>query len=209
MEQEPSAGEARRPRLRKRARRGALFQLERWFEWLLFQSRWLVAPIYLGLVSALMMLLFVFFMLISRGVNRLVRPDAEVQSSLRHSEEQLHQVVVDALSFIDIALVANLVLIVIFAGYYHFVSKIEFEDDEDWPPWMVEVDFADLKLKLFASIIALTGIELLKAFMELRTEAHPDRERLFWLVGIHVTFLFTGLFSALADRLTSHLRKSG
>ena len=197
----------RRRRARKRQNKGFLYTLESAFEWLLFQSRWLVAPIYLGLVSALLMLLYVFGEMILGSIKSLLPGShrLDIATQRDHSEERLHQVVLDALSFIDIALVANLVLIVIFAGYYHFVSKIELEDDEDWPPWMVEVDFADLKLKLFASIIALTGIELLKAFMALRTDQPLDSERLWWLVAVHVTFLFTALLSAIADRVTSGL----
>jgi len=168
--------------------------LETHFEALLFGSRWIAAPIYLGLVFGLVMLLVIFF--------------RDLWESVMHLPELTRDVVISRiLDSIDIALLANLLLIVVLAGYEHFVSKIDTAADEDRPGWMGTVDFSGIKLKLFASIIGLTGIEILKTFMKARPGLDApvplDRERIAWMLIIHVTFLFTALLSALADWLTS------
>ncbi len=172
--------------------------IENRLEKLLFASRWLAAPIYVGLIFALVMLLAVF-------ARQLIAVAGELGTLT------LDRAVLHALSFIDVALIANLVLIVIFAGYENFVSKLEIDDHVDRPGWMGKVDFAALKLKLFASIVAITGIELLKAFMALRTGVPLDAEVILWLVVIHLTFLATAVFSALTDWLSSRAgaNKSG
>lgn len=167
--------------------------IEQRFEELLFQSRWLAAPIYVGLIFALVMLLVVF-------ARKLVDAAGHLTTM------ELDEAVLTALTFIDVALLANLVLIVIFAGYENFVSKMDVDDHVDRPAWMGHVDFSGLKLKLFASIVALTGIELLKSFMAVRTGQMPSPEALRWLVIIHVTFLLTALASALTDWLSSRAK---
>jgi uncharacterized protein (TIGR00645 family) len=165
--------------------------IERWFESFLFASRWIAAPIYGGLAFGLVMLLAVFLMEI--GKNIFLLPQIDV-----------HHAILAVLGLIDIALVTNLLLMVILVGYSHFVSKLDIGDDSDRHGWITREDFAGLKLKLFASIIGITGIELLKAFMEIRQpgEATAIPTEIPWLIGIHVTFLFTGLISAIADRLS-------
>jgi uncharacterized protein (TIGR00645 family) len=89
------------------------------------------------------------------------------------------------------------------------VSKIETVGDEDRQPWIAREDFAGLKLKLFASIIGITGIELLKSFMEIRLHGLRDQRELAWMIAIHVTFLFTALLSSLADRLSPGVEAMG
>ena len=170
-------------------------RLESRFEAALFASRWLAAPIYAGLVFCLVMLIVIF-------ARYLVYVAANLFTM------NLHQAVLATIAFIDIALVANLVLIVIFAGYENFVSKMDLDKHVDRPAWMGMVGFTDLKLKLFASLVAITGIELLKAFLELAEPGRHDMTKMFWLVIIHVTFLFTALLSALSDWLSSRARGS-
>jgi uncharacterized protein (TIGR00645 family) len=165
--------------------------IERWFESFLFASRWIAAPIYGGLAFGLVMLLAVF--LIEVGKNIILLPQIDV-----------HHAILAVLGLIDIALVTNLLLMVILVGYSHFVSKLDIGEGSDRHGWITREDFAGLKLKLFASIIGITGIELLKAFMEIRQpgQATAIPNEIAWLIGIHVTFLFTGLISAIADRLS-------
>lgn len=165
--------------------------LENHFEAFLFASRWLAAPIYFGLVLGLGLLLFKFFV--------------ELKVAFQQAVAGTLDAVPTVLTFIDIALVTNLLLIVILAGYEHFVSKIDTANDEDRPGWMNTVGFAGLKLKLFASIIAITGIELLKAFMDLRDERPVSAQTLTWLILIHITFLFTAVLSSIADWLSSRV----
>ena len=159
--------------------------LEKLLENLLFASRWLLAPFYLGLVGAIILLLWHF------GVEFL-----HLVSVLMHGGGN---VVVGVLSLVDLVLVANLLIIIIFAGYENFVSKIDTGGHEDRPDWMGHVDFAGLKMKLIGSIIAISGIDLLKAFVAVGTDM--DSEQLAWKVGIHVTFVFSGLMFAIMDWL--------
>ena len=93
---------------------------------------------------------------------------------------------------------ANLLIIIIFAGYENFVSKIDTGGHEDRPDWMGHVDFAGLKMKLIGSIIAISGIDLLKAFVAV---GEMSNEQMAWKVGIHVTFVFSGVMFAIMDWL--------
>jgi len=158
--------------------------VESFLERLLFASRWLLAPFYLGLVGAIVVLLWYF------GVEFL-----HLLAVLIHGGGS---VVVSVLSLVDLVLVANLLIIIIFAGYENFVSKIDTGDNEDRPDWMGHVDFAGLKMKLIGSIIAISGIDLLKAFVAI---GDTSNEHLAWKVGIHVTFVFSGLMFAMMDWL--------
>ena len=159
--------------------------IENFLERLLFASRWLLAPFYLGLVGAIVVLLWYF------GVEFL-----HLFSILMHGGGS---VVVGVLSLVDLVLVANLLIIIIFAGYENFVSKIDTGGHEDRPDWMGHVDFAGLKMKLIGSIIAISGIDLLKAFVAVGDNI--SNEQLAWKVGIHVTFVFSGLMFAIMDWL--------
>ncbi len=167
---------------------------EKRFESFLFGTRWIAAPIYLGLAFGLVMLLSVFLKELRGEVSKLPNLDS-------------HQAIIAVLGFIDIALVTNLLLMVIFVGYEHFVSKLDIEGKDlepDRQVWIARESFAGLKLKLFASIIGITGIELLKAFMQIRKSGVQalNPTEISWLIGIHITFLFTALISAIADRLS-------
>jgi uncharacterized protein (TIGR00645 family) len=167
---------------------------ERALEIWLFRSRWLMAPFYVGLVLALGALLVVFA--------------HEAWSELSHVMSMSPEnAILMALSLIDLSLAGNLLLIVIFSGYENFVSKIDVGPHEDRPSWMGTVDFSGLKMKLIASIAAISAIALLKAFMKLAEgEAIDDRE-LAWLVGIHLTFVLSGVMLALMDLLASKADK--
>src|SRR5690606_21576930 len=111
------------------------------------------------------------------------------------------------LSLIDMSLAGNLLLIVIFSGYENFVSKIDTADHEDRPGWMGTVDFSGLKMKLIASIVAISAIALLRAFMEMSQGEDIDEGRLLWLVVIHLSFVISGVLLALMDLLASKTDK--
>ena len=117
------------------------------------------------------------------------------------SEEEI---VTGALSVIDLTLLGSLILIVIFSGYENFVSKIDGTGHDNWPDWMTKVDFVGLKLKLLGSIVLISGIQLLKAFMSI--ERASDRE-LFWLVTVHMVFVISSVFLALSDWIQSKTGK--
>lgn len=171
--------------------------VETTFEKGLFASRWLMAPMYLGLAVTLAMLTVIF-------VKELVHYAPQV---LELSAEKM---ILVALTLIDLTLAANLLLIVMFSGYESFVSKFDFDAGEDKPGWMGKVDFGGLKMKLIASIVAISGIHLLKRFMEisdLETAVAFGETEMFWLVVIHLTFVVSGVLMALMDWLQARSYK--
>ena len=109
-------------------------------------------------------------------------------------------IILGILSLVDLTFTGSLVVIVIFSGYENFVSKIDANEHKDWPEWMGKIDFSGLKLKLMSSIVAISAIQLLKAFMNVGNVS--DRE-LMWLVGIHVVFVGSGIILALPDRIAA------
>jgi uncharacterized protein (TIGR00645 family) len=165
--------------------------VERAIELVLFSSRWLLAPFYLGMVLALVLVLIVFIRELFEQFAHVAALNAEGAILL-------------SLSLIDLSLTANLLLIVMFSGYENFVSKIHVGEHEDRPSWMGTVDFSGLKIKLIASIVAISGIALLRAFLPLAdTGVMVDGRRIGWMVAIHLTFVVSGVLLALMDWITS------
>jgi uncharacterized protein (TIGR00645 family) len=169
-------------------------RLERVLEVIIFNSRWLMAPFYVGLVIALLVLLVQF------GIDLL----HFVQSARKGGEAG---VILGVLGLVDLTLTGSLILIVIFSGYENFVSKLEAGQHPDWPDWMTKVDFSGLKQKLLASIVAISAIQVLKAFMNVEKAPTLDSVKLAWLVGIHVVFVLSTLVLALSDRITEGPKK--
>lgn len=167
-------------------------QVEHFFEGLLFASRWLMAPVYLGLVIAMIILLFKF----GKELFALALSLGDATSG---------NIIIGVLTLVDVALIMNLLIIIIFSGYENFVSKMDLANHEDRPEWMGHIGFTDLKIKVIGSIVAISGIELLKAFMNV--DQYTDKH-LAWLIGLHVTFVFSGVMYALMDRLGHHGGKS-
>lgn len=167
---------------------------EKWLETGLFRARWLMAPFYVGLVVALGALLLVF-----------VRESIHEFSRLNTMKPE--DAILMVLSLIDLSLAGNLLLIVVFSGYENFVSKIDTGSDEDRPDWLGTVDFSGLKMKLIASIVAISAIALLKSFMHLAEGDAIDNVHLTWLVVIHFTFVVSGVMMALMDWLASKTKK--
>jgi len=161
--------------------------LEKIIEHGLFASRWLMAPFYIGLSLSLGCLMFSF-------LQELWHFFSNIYDSNQTS------VVLAILSLIDLSLAGNLVLIVIFSGYENFVSKFDLGDHEDQPDWKGSVDFATLKLKLISSIVAISGIHLLKIFM---SEEVFDIARFKWLLITHVVFVLSGILLSLMDFISA------
>jgi uncharacterized protein (TIGR00645 family) len=162
-----------------------LKRVEIGFESVLFNSRWLMAPFYFGLVISLAVLLLKFGMMLWEFILHV--PNAKETD-----------IILSVLSLIDVSLTGNLILIVVFSGYENFVSRIDPGGHPDWPGWMTKVDFAGLKQKLLASIVAISAIQVLKAFMNI--DAVFDASKLAWLVGVHLAFVVSTLVLALSDR---------
>lgn len=170
-------------------------KIERALEMFLFTSRWLMAPFYIGLVVALVALLAVF-------ANEIVHTLPTLFSGGESA------VVVWVLTLIDLSLAANLLLMVIFSGYENFVSKMDVVGHPDRPSWMGTIDFSGMKLKLIASIVAISAIYLLKSFMNIGKPGYPlDQAGLMWAVIIHLTFVLSGVLLALMDWVASKTDK--
>jgi uncharacterized protein (TIGR00645 family) len=157
-------------------------------EKMLFASRWILAPFYLGLAASLIVLLIKF-------LGELIHIAAHAFTATES------EVILGVLALVDLALTGSLIVIVIFSGYENFVSKIDHSGHEDWPAWMGKIDFTALKLKLLSSIVAISAIQLLKQFMSIKQAS--ERE-LFWLVCIHVVFVVSSVLLALSDRIAEH-----
>jgi uncharacterized protein (TIGR00645 family) len=157
--------------------------IERLLERGLFASRWFMAPFYIGLVVALLVLLAAFVRTIVLELPKVANLDEA-------------KVILWVLTLVDLSLAANLILMVIFAGYENFVSKMDINDHPDRPAWMGTIDFSAMKLKLVASIVAISAIQLLKVFMSV---ASYSQESIILLIAIHVTFVVSGVLLALMD----------
>ena len=162
--------------------------LEHTFEASMFASRWFMAPVYVVLSLSLAVIMLKVVQEFIHNVPLMISMD-------------IRNLLLFVLHIVDLALIGNLVLMILFAGYENFVSKIEAaKDSEDKPSWMGKVDFSGLKLKLISSIVAISGINLLEAFMSLKD--HTDREVKFQII-IHLVFIASGVFLALMDWIAS------
>ena len=164
--------------------------MEKVLESLIFKARWLMAPFYLGLALSLVILLIVF-------INEFVH---FFTGGVRFDETSIILLV---LTLIDLSFTGNLLIMVIFSGYENFVSKIDVGHHEDKPKWMGTVDFSGLKLKLISSIVAISGIQLLKIFFDLKDYT---KEEIYLFIAVHVTFVISGVLLALMDYIASKVK---
>ena len=159
-------------------------------ERLLVASRWLLTPLYIALAIALLEM-------IARSAVSLY---SAILDFWTLSEEG---VLLSVLTIVDLTLTASLVVIVVISGYTNFVSPVTMRQGDGLPHWITEIDFGELKLKLMASIVAISAIKLLEGFMDV--EHTSDRE-LYFLAGIHLTFVISAVLLALADRMAHRPR---
>jgi uncharacterized protein (TIGR00645 family) len=165
-------------------------RVEFYMERLLFASRWLMAPFYCGLVITLFVLMIKFCQELFAFLPNMF-------------EAKETALIVWILTLIDLSLAGNLLLIVIFSGFENFVSKMDIGDHEDKPSWMGKVDFGGMKLKLVASIVAISAIQLLKTFMNIHAVSENEA---FWQVVVHLTFVGSGVLLALMDWISGKAR---
>ena len=151
------------------------------------QSRWLAVPFLLGLVIGLGGLVYTFVLKVAAFLS-LVQTAPEEEA------------IVGILKLVDLSLTANLLLIVIGAGYTNYVARIGPEQHSHWPPGLIGIGFSDLKQKLLGSIIAIAAVNVLEWFMDI--ERVVDNTRLAWVVGILLAFAAATLVLAIADRLS-------
>jgi uncharacterized protein (TIGR00645 family) len=165
----------------------------RQLELTLFTSRWLLAPFYVGLVFGLIALLCVFALEVPRDIARVA-----AMPTARQGEAGILMV----LSLIDLTLTANLVVLVILSSYENFIARMEAAPDGQRPAWMGKVGFSGLKMKLIASIVAISAVALLRTYLEL-DDHPPDESKLRWEVFILLTFVASGVLLAIMDLINS------
>ena len=166
-------------------RKSYLKKLEDFIEVLLFRSRWLLAPMYIGLVISLGLIVFKFIQYFIQNLSTFI-------------EQDIHEAELSVLGLLDLTLIGNLILIVIFAGYENFVSRMDLAaKSPDRPHWMGRVDYSGLKIKLIGSLVAISVIELLADFMQANRDLNV--EALKWRIAIHLTFVVSGVLFAVMD----------
>ena len=167
-------------------------QLEILLERMVFAGRWLLAPFFVGLMLAILVLLVKF------GQELFVLLQSAFTGATGKST------LISVLLLVDIALIAGLLLIVTLAGYENFVSKLDIGEHEDKPAWMGKVGFADLKIKVIGAIVIISAVELLIAYLE---SSEYSNEQLAWKVIIHLTFVVSGVLFAVTDWISRSSRK--
>ena len=162
--------------------------MEKTIETLMLRSRWLLAPVYLGLSLALIALMIKFFQ--------------EVWHLFSHIFSATEaEVVLVVLSLIDISLVGGLLVMVMMSGYENFVSELDSKGEGETLSWLGKMDASSLKMKVAASIVAISSIHLLKVFMNM---TNVDGEMLMWYVIVHLTFVVSAFAMGGLDRITRH-----
>ncbi|MEM1114213.1 MAG: TIGR00645 family protein [Pseudomonadota bacterium] len=162
--------------------------MEKQVEKLMYRSRWLLAPIYLGLSVAVLALGLKFFQeLLHLLTDVFVLAEAEL--------------ILIVLSLIDIAMVGGLLVMVMMSGYENFVSELDIDGEKEKLSWLGKMDASSLKAKIAASIVAISSIHLLKVFMNIE---NTDNEKMIFYVVIHLTFVASAFAMGLLDTKTRH-----
>lgn len=161
--------------------------LKRFFEAYLFFSRWALAPFFVMLTLGL------FALMIKAG-----RSTMHMMKAIGSENEE--RITLELLGLVDLTLTGALVIIVAISVYENFVSAVD-TDSRGWPAWMANIDFSALKLKLLSTIVAISAIKLLEAFMDVPELNERD---LNYYIAIHVVFVISTLAFALAERVSGH-----
>lgn len=159
--------------------------MENLIEYLIYASRWLMAPIYLGMSFALMALTVKFFQELYHFIPVILLIED-------------NQLILKLLTFIDLTLVGSLTIIVMFSGYDNFVSRLDVAKGVEKLSWLGTHDYGSLKMKVASSIVAISSIHLLKVFMNLEQVAN---EKLIWYMLIHLTFVLSAFLMGYLEKL--------
>jgi len=161
-------------------------QSDRALQTLIFFSRWLIAPFIVGLLCCMLLVIYRFF--------------ADLyELTIEVMKESWHDLVVGVLNMVDLTLVANLLLIVIFSAYANYIRRIEPEEDSRWPPGISNIDFGTLKQKLLASITGIAAVDALAWYLDL--EKYSDTAKLGWAITFPLMFVVAMVLLAVADWL--------
>ncbi len=161
---------------------------ERAMERCMYASRWILAPVYLGLSIALFALMVKFYQELFHFIPHIIEIDES-------------QLILKLLTLIDLTLVGSLVVIVMFSGYENFVSRLDIGESAEKLDWLGSHDYGSLKMKVAASIVAISSIHLLKVFMNVEQTAN---DKILWYVVIHLTMVISALLMGYLDKISRH-----
>lgn len=167
-----------------------LKQFENFFEGFMFWSRWVQAPLYTGLIIGSILYLIKFFEeLLHVWHDTLVLSETDMMLKI--------------LSLVDISMVMNLVVMVTIGGYSIFTSRIDVDHHEDKPLWLEDLDAGQLKIKLSTSLASISGVQLLKTFIDYReAEIKNNSETVIIEIVIHMVFIVSALLLAQTEKIT-------
>lgn len=164
-------------------------KMESKLEGFVFWSRWLQAPLYVGLIVAQAVYVYHFFV----ELWHLILGSTTIGST---------EIMLMVLGLIDVVMVANLLIMVIVGGYETFVSRLDLDSHEDKPEWLNHVNAGVLKVKLATALVGISSIHLLKTFIEIdASAAQIDQAKTFWRVMIHLTFVVSAFILAWTDKV--------
>lgn len=167
-------------------------KIENGIEWIIFNSRWLQLPLYIGLIAACGIYSY-------RFIIEIIHLWAEVATI---TEEKL---LLTVLGLVDVTMIVNLIIIVIIGGYATFVSRLDLENEEDRPEWLAHVSAGSLKVKLATSLASVSAIHLLRSFVDMHHMIIPTagivQQPIFWQVLIHLVFLTSALILTLTEKV--------
>jgi uncharacterized protein (TIGR00645 family) len=163
-------------------------RLEHFLERLMYASRWIMAPVFLGMSLILLVLAIKFFQELYHFVPHILEVDDG-------------QIILKLLTFIDLTLVGSLTLIVMFSGYENFVSRLDIGSEAEKLDWLGTHDYGSLKLKVATSIVAISSIRLLKVFMEVE---NTENDKMLWYVIIHLTLVISAFIMGYLDKISKH-----
>jgi uncharacterized protein (TIGR00645 family) len=178
--------------------------VEKVLEKTIFASRWLQAPLYVGLIVAQGVYVCQFFSELWHLIQLPFHPPTATTAAVAghavvHSLSE--QIMLMVLGLIDVVMIANLLIMVIIGGYETFVSRLHLDQHADQPEWLSHVNAGMLKVKLATALISISSIHLLKTFIEMRAGGPVNNDAAMWQVVIHVIFVFSAIALAWTDRL--------
>lgn len=169
--------------------------VEKFLERTIFASRWLQAPLYVGLILAQGVYVYQFFAELWHLVHVAFANPGDIK-------DPSTVIMLGVLGLIDVVMIANLLIMVIIGGYETFVSRLHIDDHEDQPEWLSHVNAGVLKVKLATALISISSIHLLKTFIEVRSPALAfTNDGVMWQVIIHLIFVLSAIALAWTDKL--------
>jgi uncharacterized protein (TIGR00645 family) len=161
---------------------------ERTFERIMYGSRWILAPVYVGMSLSIAALFIKFFQELYHFLPHL----------LEMNEADL---ILKVLALIDLTMVGSLIVIVMFSGYENFVSRLDIDENAEKLDWLGTHDYGSLKMKIASTVVAISSIHLLKVFMKIEGTAN---DKILWYVVVHLTLVVSALLMSVQDKLSKH-----